>query len=188
MFSAVYSRIQPYTAVYTDVYCILHVWIMYQDFVLDPHFHINSKIKKVWSVYIFIFIVLIFPPTYFTGMDDIYRVIDTRDCWCYSCTGRWPTNRSSQSWTINHCLKWFMFISEVLHKLTMWYEFVSTRFTLIQETVDVTLEWDDDIRIEAHNPKPFNIVWNGTCFHTIHIDTSDCWCYSCLGWWMMTFQ
>ena len=34
-------------------------------------------------------------------------------------------------------------ISEVLHKLTMWYEFVSTRFTLIQETVDVTLEWDE---------------------------------------------
>ena len=32
----------------------------------------------------------------------------------------------------------------------MWYEFVSTRFTLIQETVDVTLEWDDDIQTEAH--------------------------------------
>ena len=42
-----------------------------------------------------------------------------------------------------------MFISEVLHKLTMWYYFVSTRFTLIQETVDVTLPWDDDIQIEA---------------------------------------
>ena len=46
-----------------------------------------------------------------------------------------------------------MFISEVLHKMTMRYSFVSTRFTFIQETLDVTLAWDDDKRIQARKCK-----------------------------------
>ena len=46
-----------------------------------------------------------------------------------------------------------MFILEVLHKMTMRYSFVSTRFTFIQETFDVTLAWDDDKRIQARKCK-----------------------------------
>ena len=103
MFSAVYSRIQPYTAVYTDVYCILHVWIMYQDFVLDPHFHIISKIKK-------------FDPCTFSLL---------------------------------------LFLFSLPHISRAWMIYIGS---LIQETVDVTLAREDDLQIEAHNPKPLTIV------------------------------
>ena len=46
-----------------------------------------------------------------------------------------------------------MFILEVLHKMTMRYSFVFTRITFIQETLDVTLAWDDNKRIQARKCK-----------------------------------
>ena len=47
-----------------------------------------------------------------------------------------------------------LFLFSLPHISRAWMIYIGS---LIQETVDVTLAWDDDIQIEAHNPKPLII-------------------------------